>query len=102
MGNDQTRTVTGHIEITGLGCDGDQLIGKTVTVFTMDGNAVSGEVIKADYIRIYIKESEDLTRMIKTSAIVSISMSTEDAKQIIAPMAPEKIPSLHFSGASEW
>lgn len=87
MGNDQTRIV-GHVEITGLGCDGDKLKGKTVTVFTVDGNAVTGEVIEANIFVVYITESEEKMRMIKTAAIASISMSTEDAEQL---MAKEKI-----------
>jgi|WetSurMetagenome_2_1015567.scaffolds.fasta_scaffold428524_1 hypothetical protein len=83
MGNDQTR-ITGHVEIIGLGCSGERLTGKTVTVYTVDGNIFSGDVIEANHIVIYITETEDRIRMIKTSAIASILMSKEDAEQLMA------------------
>jgi len=87
MGDNQ-RSITGQIEITGLGCNGKRLTGKNVTVFTVDGNNFTGEVIEANDIVVYITESEDRVRMIKTSAIASISMNMDDAKLI---MAPQKI-----------
>lgn len=83
MVENQTR-ITGHVEIAGLGCRGDKLKGKTVTVFTMDGKEVSGEVIEAGFTAIYIAESTDHTRMIKASAIASISMSKDDAERLHA------------------
>jgi hypothetical protein len=77
----QTR-ISGRIEISGLGCNGKKLEGKTVSVFTIDGNVVSGEVIEANYIAVYIAERPELTRMIKASAIASISLSKDDAEQL--------------------
>ena len=74
-----------QIDIRGLGGRGHRLKGMAVTVFTVDGNAISGVVQEADDIVIYVAESEDRTRMIKTSAIASVSVSTTDAKQIMAP-----------------
>jgi hypothetical protein len=83
MDENQTR-ITGHVQIAGLGCNGDRLGGKTVTVFTVDGKEVTGEVIEANFTAIYIAESTDRTRMIKASAVASISMSKEDAEQLMA------------------
>ena len=81
MSENQTR-ITGHVEIAGLGCSGKKLTGKNVTVFTIDGNAITGEVLEAGYISIYIAESTERTRMIKASAITSISLNKEDAEQL--------------------
>lgn len=85
MVENQTR-VTGPIEIAGLGLGFkvEKLIGKAVTVFTIDGNAVTGEVIDANFMAVYIAESPERTRMIKSIAITSISMSKEDAEQLRA------------------
>lgn len=105
MVENQTR-IMGHVEIAGLGCNGSKLKGKNVIVFTIDGKEVAGDVIEANYIAVYVAESTDRARMIKASAIASISMSKEDAEQLlvkdnrgqippILPAVPKKIISAH-------
>lgn len=75
-------------------------------MFTIDGKEVAGDVIEANYIAVYVAESTDRARMIKASAIASISMSKEDAEQLlvkdnrgqippILPAVPKKIISAH-------
>jgi sRNA-binding regulator protein Hfq len=100
--SENQRTITGHVEITGLGCNGKRLEGKTVTVFTLDGKEVTGEVLEASSLAVYIAESStECARMIKSSAIVSISMSKEDADilraktpmSVVIPKAPVRVPS---------
>lgn len=85
MGYNQTR-ITGQIDIIGLGCNGQRLTGKNVTVFTIDGNSFTGEVIEANNIVVYITETEDRVRMIKASAIASMLMSKADAEQLRAKL----------------
>ena len=86
MTENNTRITGGQIELAGLGCNGSKLKGKNVTIFTIDGKIISGKVIEAGYISVYIEENADCTRMIKSSAIVSISMSKEDAKQLMVKL----------------
>ncbi len=85
MRNDKTE-IEGRIEIAWLGIKGRRLKGKNVTVFTIDGKTVTGEVKGVDDTAIYVKYSEaEGIRMIIASAIASISMSTEDAEHMMSP-----------------
>jgi len=80
--SEKETSIRGQVEIAGLGCRGDMLNGKNVSIFTLDGNVVTGDVLEANYVAIYIAERTDRTRMIKASAIASISMSKDDAEQL--------------------